>query len=616
MVDIDRLAKDIKAGDWVDRRNAVWELRKVGGVSVVPLLIEALEDNYWEVRLAAAEVLGHIGDASAAEALVKATKDPDGDVRGTAVKALERIQEGTPSSQGESRNHGPDANAGEWPTFGHDGGSTQCDGSVLRPPLVKTWECDVGGNIHLPIVPACGMVLVESDRHYLCAIDAATGRLRWKSKKLRQILNSPVVSKGTVYLALDDRVLALDAWTGEAKFEIVVKDGIRSSPSVGGGMLYLCANNERILAFDASNGKAVWQLKTRWDYYSPPVISGGTVLVAGAVCGQVDWERPERSSISAVDGANGTISWQREGFYHRDHSCLISLGPDYRGQKYVLSAFHGPRYETYIEALSPDSGRSLGRVWQDSYFAPFSMAANGNWIYLRLGQPRGGDTPTETSYSLLLQIDGSARLPVFGLPGTPCMSGDYVFAAAAGGLKSARISSFQRWMCAAGSPGMPAVIARGMLFAADGKTVEAFEHDDHSQADSAGNAGGFTSGYVGQAQFHEGAYWPNMCCLCGGPAETKWSVPSIKTYHSHMSHSDEHWRELDVPYCRRCLGEVTHQSVRENLRDLIDDEYKYRKHGIRPWLDQPAGSSADFQTILLFRNRDFWVAYMNLNHYR
>ena len=70
--------------------DARWALVKMGEPAVEPL-IQALQDEYWRVRMHAAGILGDIGDARAVEPLVQARQDEYRRVRYAAARALEKI---------------------------------------------------------------------------------------------------------------------------------------------------------------------------------------------------------------------------------------------------------------------------------------------------------------------------------------------------------------------------------------------------------------------------------------------------------------------------------------------------------------------------------------------
>jgi HEAT repeat protein len=62
------------------------------GARAVPVLVDALSDDDWRIRLYAADVLGQIGTAEAVPALIDALRDPETRVRWRAANALGAMQ--------------------------------------------------------------------------------------------------------------------------------------------------------------------------------------------------------------------------------------------------------------------------------------------------------------------------------------------------------------------------------------------------------------------------------------------------------------------------------------------------------------------------------------------
>jgi HEAT repeat protein len=72
-------------------RRRVEALGKIGDPQAIPPLLQALQDEAWEVREAACEALGAIGNPQAIPPLLQALQDEAWKVRAAAWEALWRI---------------------------------------------------------------------------------------------------------------------------------------------------------------------------------------------------------------------------------------------------------------------------------------------------------------------------------------------------------------------------------------------------------------------------------------------------------------------------------------------------------------------------------------------
>jgi HEAT repeat protein len=70
---------------------AIRSLGKIGDPQALPTLIDALQDENWEIRSMAARSLGQIGDSSATEALINAMQNDTEAVRWYIIQALTNI---------------------------------------------------------------------------------------------------------------------------------------------------------------------------------------------------------------------------------------------------------------------------------------------------------------------------------------------------------------------------------------------------------------------------------------------------------------------------------------------------------------------------------------------
>jgi len=93
--------------------------------------------------------------------------------------------------------------ADDWPTYRHDGARSG-SGSAVSTNLKKAWRTDIGGKLTSPVI-ACGMVFVASvDAHIVAAIDAASGRQRWRFTAGGRVDSAPTIWKGRVLFGCRD----------------------------------------------------------------------------------------------------------------------------------------------------------------------------------------------------------------------------------------------------------------------------------------------------------------------------------------------------------------------------------------------------------------------------
>ncbi|MGD1154487.1 MAG: PQQ-binding-like beta-propeller repeat protein [Terriglobia bacterium] len=137
------------------------------------------------------------------------------------------------------------------------------------------------------------------------ALDAQTGRLRWKFHTRGVVHSSPAISAGVVYIgSWDSYLYALDAATGQEKWKFKTGEdpkifnqvGIQSSPAVAEGTVYFGCRDAHLYAVDAKTGQLKWNFPTQgsWVIVSP-VVREGVVYFATS----------DSALFHAVDAATG-----------------------------------------------------------------------------------------------------------------------------------------------------------------------------------------------------------------------------------------------------------------------------------------------------------------------
>ena len=161
-----------------------------------------------------------------------------------------------------------------------------------------------------------GVVYVGSGDGNVYALDALTGRLRWRFQTGDVVHSSPAVVDGVVYVGSWDRYMyALDArrgtpiWKFQTGQDTVIHNqvGIQSSPTVVGGVVYFGCRDAHVYAVDARTGRQRWAFFTGGAWVlGTPVVDAGVVYV-----GTGDSEQ-----LVMLDAASGKqLSALRLGWY-------------------------------------------------------------------------------------------------------------------------------------------------------------------------------------------------------------------------------------------------------------------------------------------------------------
>lgn len=112
---------------------------------------------------------------------------------------------------------------------------------------------------------SAGIVFIGGRDGRFHAVDAATGKVRWThNNRGGWTIASPAVRDGVVYFPTSDgtRFKALDAKTGQVKFDIQNKAVSFSSPALAGQVIYYGTHDGYLHAIDARTGAGVAEFRT------------------------------------------------------------------------------------------------------------------------------------------------------------------------------------------------------------------------------------------------------------------------------------------------------------------------------------------------------------------
>ena len=146
-----------------------------------------------------------------------------------------------------------------------------------------------------------GMVFVGTSDNKLLALNAGTGELAWSFETEHSIWAEPVYADGVLYMAsLDNIVYALDADSGELLWQAEMGGSVASQPVLDDGVLYVSSFDRAVHALDASSGEQLWQADADTWVWGSPVVNEAVYFA------DLD------GSVFAVSRDGGAELWQAQ----------------------------------------------------------------------------------------------------------------------------------------------------------------------------------------------------------------------------------------------------------------------------------------------------------------
>ncbi len=195
------------------------------------------------------------------------------------------------------------------------------DGTLRAVALsgVEKWRFDLGDGSFARVLPHTqppyaydylssspvvhdGVVYAGSAGGHLYAVEAASGRQRWRFDTEAPIRSTPVVDGGTVYFGgWDHHVYALTAGEGKEVWRFDTGGVVQASPALGGGRVYIGSRNPKVFALDRKDGSKIWEhLHEDGSWVeSTGVYDDGNVYVGSS----------DALVLQAFDAATGKVRW-------------------------------------------------------------------------------------------------------------------------------------------------------------------------------------------------------------------------------------------------------------------------------------------------------------------
>jgi outer membrane protein assembly factor BamB len=234
--------------------------------------------------------------------------------RGSATEEFVTTEPEEPQAPPKKENPRP------WPTYSYDDQRRHISPYDHRPPYRRLWTIDAHDTLEFPPSVGYGNVYLAQQKGLFFALDAQTGRVKWRKSNGRCAAASPTIGKGVVYQSYmhpveclqgqagaNGYLVAWDAETGRERWRFNSAP-IESSPLLKGKRLFIGSWDHGVYALNAENGKRIWrfeadnEVNTSAAYWRGKIYiasDGGTLYSLSAKTGKLLWSAGSQSRFGS-----------------------------------------------------------------------------------------------------------------------------------------------------------------------------------------------------------------------------------------------------------------------------------------------------------------------------
>lgn len=227
---------------------------------------------------------------------------------------------------------------------------------VETPALVRSSPAVVDGTVYVGVgcqSLACAQFAEDlPESGWVYAIDAESGDIDWTVEIGEEVLSSPAVANGTVYIgASDDTLYAIDTGTAEIDWTFDAAADIWSTPAVAFGSVYFADWSATVYGVEADSGDEEWSYDTGGSYVtSSPAVNEESVFIGHTPATYPDEEQFENAGIFALDRETGQEEWAFETVSEEIGSSPVVT------EDMVYLSTHGPPAGEFAPPEPPQRG--------------------------------------------------------------------------------------------------------------------------------------------------------------------------------------------------------------------------------------------------------------------
>jgi outer membrane protein assembly factor BamB len=232
-----------------------------------------------------------------------------------------------------------------WSLYGGGPSRSRYMRSGPQPPFRRVWSMNGGKLIEFqPVLQNGRMFMLKNDGRAF-ALDAASGRIKWRRRVGGLAASAPGAGGGLVYFvgnrggyggiagAGPATLTAIDQQTGRVRWHRVLSSASESSPLVVQGRVFVGSQSGTVYAFSAGRGRLLWTRQ-----------AGGPVKSALAYARGRLFFGDYGGSVTALR-LNGSVAWRSGGLGEIYATPAVAFGRVYvsskSGSVYALSAAGG-----------------------------------------------------------------------------------------------------------------------------------------------------------------------------------------------------------------------------------------------------------------------------------
>src|SRR6185369_11013433 len=175
------------------------------------------------------------------------------------------------------------------------------------------WQVKTGGRVRASAAVANGVAYIGSMDGSVYAVEVGTGKLVWRFDTKGRGLDSgkfgydrksvqftPAVADGLVYVGARDGILyAIDATSGKEKWRSDQQASWVTAPAVADGLVFAPSSDARFIqAVYTKTGVEAWRVPNAAPVWSPPAVAGGLVYIGDFL-----------GNVRALDEKTGKDRW-------------------------------------------------------------------------------------------------------------------------------------------------------------------------------------------------------------------------------------------------------------------------------------------------------------------